>query len=84
MVTRLPARFHMVTALPVRAICPSRNAGRNTLIWAGRFAGPFLPARRLLLRQRLDGRGSVLPSAIKLRNVLDCQAKILEAVGRRW
>jgi hypothetical protein len=35
-------------------------------------------------RQRHEGQGSDLPSAIKLENILDCQAKILAAVGRGW
>jgi hypothetical protein len=32
---------------------------------------------------QIDGGGSDLPSVIKLRNVLDCQAKILEGVMDR-
>jgi len=32
---------------------------------------------------QIDGRGSDLPNVIKLRNVLDCQAKILEGVMDR-
>src|SRR6516225_5061188 len=87
MVTHLPARFHiLVTALRVRVTRPSRNAATSTLIRAGSFAGSFLPATRLVLARAIcedrgiGGRGSDLPGAIKLRNVLDCQAKILEAV----
>jgi hypothetical protein len=84
MVTHLPTRVHLlVTAL--RDNKPKPQCGRNTLIRAGSFAGPFLPATRLALPWALckdrdiDGRGSALPSAIKLETVLDCQAKILEA-----
>jgi hypothetical protein len=86
MVTHLSTRVHLlVTAL--RDNKPKPQCGRNTLIRAGSFAGPFLPATRLALPWALckdrdiDGRGSALPSAIKLENVLDCQAKILEAAG---
>src|SRR5258708_13731153 len=90
MLMRLPTRFHMlVTALRVRVISPKPQCGRNTLIRAGSFAGPFLPATRFafpwaICKDRdIDGRGSVLPGAIKLENVLDCQGKISEAVERR-
>jgi hypothetical protein len=49
MVTHLPARFHiLVTALRVRVIGQAAMR-RNTLIRAGSFAGPFLPATRLVL-----------------------------------
>src|SRR6516162_6536140 len=87
-VTHLPARFHiLVIALCVRVTRPSRNVATNTLIRAGSFAGSFLPATRLVLPRAIckdrgiGGRGSDLSGAIKLRNVLDCQAKILEAVN---
>src|SRR5258707_15707413 len=86
MVTHLPTRVHLlVTAL--RDNKPKPQCTRNTLIRAGSFAGPFLPATRLALPcalckdRDIDGRGSARPSAIKLENVLDCQAKILEAAG---
>src|SRR5260221_12103513 len=47
MLMRLPTRFHMlVTALRVRVISPKPQFGRKTLIPAGSFAGPFLPATR--------------------------------------
>jgi hypothetical protein len=82
-VTDLPAPFHiLVIALGVRVI----RRSRDTLIRAGSFAGLFLPATRLVLPwaicklRGIDGRGSYLSSAMKLRNVLGCQAKIFEAV----
>src|SRR5260221_13377704 len=86
MVTHLPTRVHLlVTAL--RDNKPKPQCGRNRLIRAGSFAGPFLPATRLALPWALwkdrdiDGRGCVLPSDIKLENALHCQAKILEAAS---
>src|SRR5260221_10913492 len=86
MVTHLRTRVHLlVSALGDNK--PKPQCGRNTLIRAGSFAGPFLPATRLALPWALckdrdiDGRGSALPSAIKLETVLDCQAKTLETAG---
>jgi hypothetical protein len=82
MVTHLPARFHILVRV-VRVISPGREG--NNLV--SRFADPFLPARRPVLPRVMSeerdifGQGSDLPSAIKLRNVLDCQAKILEAAS---
>jgi hypothetical protein len=54
---------------------------QNRQIRAGIFAGPFLPTTRLALPEAIckdrgiDGRGSRLSSAIKLRYLLNCQGK---------
>jgi hypothetical protein len=70
----LPTRIHiLVTALRVRVISPSHNVA----------ATPVLSYQLRVLRyperyaktEALGGRGSGLPSAIKLENILDYQAK---------
>jgi hypothetical protein len=50
MVMRLPTRFHsLVTRAPCSGNRPKPQWSRNTLIRAGSFAGPFLPATCLAL-----------------------------------
>src|SRR4029077_2529269 len=88
MVTHLPTRVHLlVTALSVRVMSPSRIAPATHR--SGLVALLVLSYQLRVLRYpehyaktgTFDGRGSALPSAIKLETVLDCQAKILEAAG---